>query len=109
MRSEEEEALELRLQAIPAALQVQFEIVRYHKVLKVKMHTKYPIRHYIPLFSTKFDSDFATFQLSAALKIANSRKEIRTDVPFRYILAQYPRAFTAETVVCEINVAYEGG
>jgi hypothetical protein len=99
----------MRLQAIPAVMQVQFEILRYHKMLKVKMNTKYPIRHYIPFFSAKFDSDFATFQLSATLKISNTRKEIRTDVPIRYILAQYPRVFTAEAVVCEINIAYEGG
>ena len=73
------------------------------------MGTKYPIRHYIPLFSAKFDSDFATFQLSAILRINNTRKEIPTDVPMRYILAQYHRVFTGEAIVCEINISYEGG
>lgn len=106
MRSEEEEAFERRLEAVPGTLQVQFEIVRYHKMLKVKMNSKYPIRHYIPLFSSKFDSDFATFHLAAFLRIANTRREVRTDVPIRFVLAQLLRPPTPEPVVCEISIAY---
>jgi hypothetical protein len=109
MRSEEEEAFERRLEAVPAVIPVQFEIVRYHKMLKVKMNSKYPIRHYIPLFSSKFDSDFATFHLSALLKIGNTRREVRTDVPIRFLLAQLCRTPTVDPLVCEINIAYEGG
>jgi hypothetical protein len=73
------------------------------------MNSKNHIKHYIPLFSSKFDSDFATFQLSAVIKVGVSRREVRTDVPIRFILAQLFLTLTNEPVVCEINVAYEGG
>jgi hypothetical protein len=90
-------------------VQLQFEILRYHKMLKVKMSTKYPIRHYLPLFSTKFDSDFATFHLTAALRLPNTRRHVSTHTPMRYILAEHFRVVPIDPIVCEINIAYEGG
>lgn len=109
MKNEEEEELERRLEAVPSTINMHFEIVRYRKMLKVKMNSKNNIKHYLPLFSTKFDSDFATFQLTAAIKLTTHRREVRTDVPIRYILAQLLSHLTSEPVVCEINIAYEGG
>lgn len=78
-------------------------------MLKVKMSTKYPIRHYLPLFSSKFDSDFATFRITATLRLPGTRKDVRTDLPMRYILAEHFRVVPVDPVVCEINIAYEGG
>ena len=73
------------------------------------MSTKYPIRHYLPLFSAKFDSDFATFRITAILRLPGARKDVRTDLPMRYILAEHFRFVPVDPVVCEINIAYEGG
>lgn len=88
---------------------LQFEIPDYKKMLKVKMNTKNALKFYLPLFSTKFDSDFSTFKIRAKLRVGSNRVEVRTDVPIRYILADLFQEVSDEAVVVYISISYEGG
>ena len=88
---------------------MQFEIPDYKKMLKVKMNTKNSLKFYLPVFSTKFDSDFSTFRIRAKLKVGGNKVDIRTDVPMRYILTDWFQEVSDEAVVVYINLSYEGG
>ena len=78
-------------------------------MLKVKMNTKNALKFYLPLFSTKFDSDFSTFKIRAKLRVGSNRVEVRTDVPIKYILADLFQEVSDEAVVVYISISYEGG
>lgn len=78
-------------------------------MLKVKMNTKNALKFYLPLFSTKFDSDFSTFKIRAKLRVGSERVAVRTDVPIRHILADLFQEVSDETVVVYISISYEGG
>ena len=94
---------------IPTTIMLQFEIPDYKKMLKVKMNTKNALKFYLPLFSTKFDSDFSTYRIRAKLKVGSNRVDVRTDVPMRYLLADLFQEVSDETVVVYIYLSYEGG
>lgn len=78
-------------------------------MLKVKMNTKNSLKFYLPVFSTKFDSDFSTFKIRAKLKVGSDKVMVRTDVPMRYILADLFKEVSDEALVVYISMSYEGG
>lgn len=73
------------------------------------MNTRNALKFYIPLFSTKFDSDFSTFRIRAKLKVGSNRVDVRTDVPMRYLLADLFQELSDEAFVVYIFLSYEGG
>jgi hypothetical protein len=94
---------------VPVVVLVQFEIASYRKMLKVKMNTKNSIKHYLPLFSSKFASDFSTFRVTARMRVGEQKVEVRIDAPLRFILATLFATCGDEPITCEVAIAYEGG
>jgi hypothetical protein len=78
-------------------------------MIKVNMSTKSTIKQHLPLFSTKFDSDFTSFRVTARIRIAKEKWEARIDVPIRHLLTNIPVEIADQLIVIELAVAYEGG
>jgi hypothetical protein len=79
-------SLEKRISAIPATLSLQFEVPKLKKMIKVNMNTRSTIKQHLPLFTSKFDSDFSSFKIVARVKYRAKKVEVPTDVPIRYII-----------------------
>ena len=58
-------------------------------MVKVVMNTKTTIKQHLVLFSTKFDSDFASFKLTARIKIKGNKEQVPIDAPIRNIIADF--------------------
>lgn len=67
----------LNLDKIPPTVNVQFEIPKIKKMLKLALNTKHSIKHHVGLFTTKFDTDFSVFNLNAFIKLNNKRHKIQ--------------------------------
>lgn len=109
MSRAQEVMAEKRLGSVPAALALQFEIPKLKKMIKVSMSTKSTIKQHLPLFSSKFDSDFTAFRVTARIKVGKEKWEARTDVPIRHLVAALPIDPAEQLVVIELVIAYEGG
>ncbi len=80
------------------------------KMIKVSMNTRSTIKQNLPLFTSKFDTDFSSFKIIAKAKCKTGKVEVRTDVPIRYWMACLPQQLMEnEVMVVEIGVSYEGG
>lgn len=53
------------------------------------MNTRTTIKQHLVLFSTKFDSDFATFKLTARIKTKANKEQVPIDAPIRNIIADF--------------------
>lgn len=101
------EVLDKNLNSVPAMLSMQFEIPRLKKMIKVNMNTKSTIKQHLPIFSTKFDTDFTSFRVTPRLKLGKEKREVPIDIPIRYIIANVPS--TEQLIAIELAIAYEGG
>ncbi len=71
------------------------------------MSTRTTIKQHIPVFSSKFDSDFNSFKMTARAKCRTGKVDVRTDIPIYYVIANLPQTYESdETLVIEIGVSY---
>lgn len=79
-------------------------------MIKVSMSSKSTIKQHLPLFSSKFDSDFTSFKVTAKLAIAKGVKyAVDTNIPIRNLLANCSESYVDQLIVIELGISYEGG